>query len=200
MVGPFAVGLDSFALRQFDAAGSTGGTVIPDVAPLEFLERVQSIISTSNPAVHDGYAPFCKHLFLKNFTAAVPSSMPLDDNTLHFIQTGYISRRTEELPVLSRWVSKDKVKHLLKPAKFLDLILYSKEQIAKESAAMPPGTTVQPSLNASAPYSIISIKAQDVDEELPMVPITMMRNALISEGGSGVAIDRKAYSWGMQTM
>jgi Protein of unknown function (DUF3228) len=29
--------------------------------------------------------------------------------------------------------------------------------------------------------------------ETPMQPITVMRNALISEGGSGVAIDRAAY-------
>ena len=31
-------------------------------------------------------------------------------------------------------------------------------------------------------------------EELPMAPITMMRNALgTAEGGSGVALDRAAY-------
>jgi hypothetical protein len=30
--------------------------------------------------------------------------------------------------------------------------------------------------------------------ETPMQPITMMRNAILSEGGSGVAIDRAAYA------
>ena len=36
---------------------------------------------------------------------------------------------------------------------------------------------------------------QDVDYELPMQPITMMRNALgAEEGGSGVALSREAYS------
>ena len=45
------------------------------------------------------------------------------------------------------------------------------------------------------PWGIISIKAQDVCHELPMQPITMMRNALgKSEGGSGVALDREKYS------
>lgn len=45
-----------------------------------------------------------------------------------------------------------------------------------------------------APWGIISVKAQDVDHELPMQPITMMRNALgANEGGSGVPIDRDAY-------
>jgi hypothetical protein len=31
-------------------------------------------------------------------------------------------------------------------------------------------------------------------EEIPMVPITMLRNALgVEEGGSGVPLDREAY-------
>ena len=46
----------------------------------------------------------------------------------------------------------------------------------------------------TAPQGIVSIKAQDVDYELPMNPITVMRNSLgKDEGGSGVPIDRDAY-------
>ena len=45
-----------------------------------------------------------------------------------------------------------------------------------------------------APWGIVSIKAQDVDYELPMNPITIMRNSLgKEEGGSGVPIDREVY-------
>ena len=45
-----------------------------------------------------------------------------------------------------------------------------------------------------APWGIISIKAQDEDFELPMQPITMMRNALgADEGGSGVPLDAAKY-------
>eukprot|EP00965_Chrysotila_dentata_P243186 6205276-Pleurochrysis_carterae.AAC.6 len=45
------------------------------------------------------------------------------------------------------------------------------------------------------PWGIISVKAQDVDYELPMQPITMMRNALgKSEGGSGVPLVREKYN------
>mmetsp|Transcript_4296 Transcript_4296/g.11106 ORF Transcript_4296/g.11106 Transcript_4296/m.11106 type:complete len:102 (+) Transcript_4296:16-321(+) len=45
-----------------------------------------------------------------------------------------------------------------------------------------------------APWGIISIKAQDEDEEVPMQPITMMRNALgKEEGGSGVPLDKEKY-------
>ena len=46
----------------------------------------------------------------------------------------------------------------------------------------------------TAPWGIVSIKAQDVDYELPMAPITAMRNALgKEEGGSGVPLDRDEY-------
>ena len=46
----------------------------------------------------------------------------------------------------------------------------------------------------TAPWGIISIKAQGVPYELPMQPITMMRNALgKEEGGSGVALEREKY-------
>ena len=47
---------------------------------------------------------------------------------------------------------------------------------------------------ATEPWGIISVKAQSVDYELPMQPITMMRNALgKEEGGSGVGMDRDKY-------
>ena len=74
-------------------------------------------------------------------------------------------------------------------AKYLDLILYSREQIQKENESMgkPAGDEV-------APWGIVSIKAQDVDYELPMNPITIMRNSLgKDQGGSGVPLDRDAY-------
>ena len=47
---------------------------------------------------------------------------------------------------------------------------------------------------ADTPWGIVSVKAQDIDVELPMNPVTMLRNALgKEEGGSGVPLDREAY-------
>lgn len=44
------------------------------------------------------------------------------------------------------------------------------------------------------PWGIISLKAQTVNYELPMQPITMMRNALgKDQGGSGVPLEREKY-------
>ncbi len=47
---------------------------------------------------------------------------------------------------------------------------------------------------SEAPWGIVSIKPQDVSHELPMQPITMMRNALGAEfGGSGIPLDDFSY-------
>jgi len=77
-------------------------------------------------------------------------------------------------------------------SKMLDIILYSREQLIKENQAMESKHAAEPIL-PDAPWGIISIKAQDADHELPMQPITMMRNSMIEEGGSGVRVDRAQY-------
>lgn len=51
-------------------------------------------------------------------------------------------------------------------AKFLDVILYSREQLVKEYEAMPGKGS--PKALPAAPWGIISIKAQDEDYETPM--------------------------------
>ncbi len=73
----------------------------------------------------------------------------------------------------------------------MDVILYSKEQITLENANM--GNT-DPNADIDYDYGIISVKFQDVDYELPMDPITMMRNALgVEYGGSGTKIENDKY-------
>jgi len=48
--------------------------------------------------------------------------------------------------------------------------------------------------DTKAPWGIISVKGQLCDYELPMQPITMMRNALgKDQGGSGVPLDSEKY-------
>jgi hypothetical protein len=80
----------------------------------------------------------------------------------------------------------------LPEAKFLDIILYSREQVLKELEALP--SKGNPETIPDVPWGIISIKAQDEGFETPMQPITMMRNALgRDEGGSGVPLDKEKY-------
>lgn len=69
------------------------------------------------------------------------------------------------------------------------MILYSRAQIRAENAAQGDSDT------SDAPWGVVSVKAQDSAAELPMQPITMMRNSLgEAEGGSGVALDRAQYA------
>jgi hypothetical protein len=82
------------------------------------------------------------------------------------------------LPVLVRWFEG------LEPpvAGYLIPILYSAEQLAKE------GSPIQEE------YGIVGCMYTSEPGEIPMAPVTMMRNALgVEEGGSGVPLDREAY-------
>jgi hypothetical protein len=53
---------------------------------------------------------------------------------------------------------------------------------------------IDPNASISYDWGIISVKPQNFEYELPMNPITMMRNALgKEEGGSGVPLEREKY-------
>ncbi|XP_063900204.1 uncharacterized protein LOC135119753 [Zophobas morio] len=180
--------LDQFALRQFNHNDPTykGTIIIHDVD--DFVARVNKFYAErGSDCLKDGYADFCKHLYIPNFTKAHVGSLPLSEETLPFLKTGYMARTAQELPVLCRWFSREDFENISE-APFLDIICYSREQIIKEAKARN-----EPLPTYDSPWGIISIKAQDVDYETPMQPITIMRNALIEEGGSGVKINRKKY-------
>lgn len=86
-------------------------------------------------------------------------------------------------------------------ATYMDVILYSRDQIILENAAMKdkPSSAaagsaeatdagLSPELssvgeNGEWAWGIVSVKPQTVDYELPMNPITVMRNALGKEEG-----------------
>lgn len=152
------------------------------------------------------YAPFCKHLFVENFTDTRTNTVKITQANAHLLMSDYEARAAHELPVyvrgnyslpacsyllhrLVRWFPSHSVTPSM--AKYLDIILYNRDQIQNENKAT--GTAMDQTQN-EAPWGIISIKAQNVDYELPMTPITMMRNALgKEEGGSGVPLNRNQY-------
>eukprot|EP00922_Rhytidocystis_sp_ex-Travisia-forbesii_P004566 GHVS01006702.1.p1 GENE.GHVS01006702.1~~GHVS01006702.1.p1 ORF type:complete len:266 (+),score=28.67 GHVS01006702.1:66-800(+) len=181
------VGLDEFAFKQFDDP-QYNGTRIDKIGKKEFLQQVNEIISSKTVCLKPGYADFCKHIFLPNFAKSRISVVPITPQNKHLLRSGYVARRPEELPVLCRWFRNQDVSEEVREARFLDIILYSGEQIAKESEAMQRQLA-----GPLAAWNVIAIKAQDEDYELPMAPITMLRNTLISEGGSGVSFCRSAY-------
>ncbi|OEU10567.1 hypothetical protein FRACYDRAFT_193864 [Fragilariopsis cylindrus CCMP1102] len=193
--------VDPFCYRQFqqyEQSKTYGGTVF-SLSIEEFEKIVNERYKSEN--LQEGYAPFCKHIFLmNNFTGSdgKANTLPVKGNE-HLIRSEYAARNDKEVPVLQRFIPLDAVVgggiEKLPVAKYLDLILYSREQIQKENASMEKGkTTEEEEEKETAPWGIVSIKAQDEDFELPMNPITQMRNALgKEEGGSGIPIDRDAY-------
>ena len=156
----------------------------------EFVDRVHESYKSGKGLV-DGYAPFCKHVFIPNDYDCTVGAIPITDSNRHLLESKYTRRRPEELAVLTRWFPTGSVS--APRADYLDIILYSREQLVKEHAALygkPESEIKLP----NSPWGIISIKAQSEDYETPMNPITMLRNALGKEqGGSGVPIDREAY-------
>ncbi|KAL7554080.1 hypothetical protein ACHAWF_017464 [Thalassiosira exigua] len=190
--------VDPFCFRQFaesDKSEGYAGTVF-NISIEQFEAIVNSRYRASD--LKDGYAPFCKHLFLENdFTDARVNVLPITPENEPCLRTRYEARNEKELPVLARYFDREsllkgkKEEDVFPVAKYVDLILYSREQIEKENAAMGKGEPVE---KETAPWGIVSIKAQDVDRELPMTPITAMRNALgKDQGGSGVELVREDY-------
>mmetsp|Transcript_31 Transcript_31/g.51 ORF Transcript_31/g.51 Transcript_31/m.51 type:complete len:215 (+) Transcript_31:51-695(+) len=181
--------VDPFCFRQFEKG--SGKTPYIEMNVDKFEEEIHARYDES--LLKDGYAPFCKHIFLENFANCTSNVLAISTENSHLLRTGYVARTEYELPVLSRWFPAECIGKQ-PPAKFLDIILYSREQIIKENAATGQSFTSEKDLNSLPPWGIVSIKAQDVDYELPMAPITMMRNALGKEqGGSGVPLDAEKY-------
>ncbi|AMJ58791.1 MULTISPECIES: DUF3228 family protein [Stenotrophomonas] len=129
--------------------------------------------------VLDGYAPFCKLHVYRNWTSTRCLTVPITEQNRHLLRSGYEARSREELPVLVRWFEG------VEPAvaDYLVVILYSREQLQKEGSPI------------EADWGVVGCLYTATPEEIPMAPITMMRNALgVEEGGSGVPIDRAAYA------
>ena len=156
------------------------GNTIQDCTPAEFERRLDE----SEPlAVLDGYASFCKLHVHRNWTSTRCLTVPIIDANRHLLRSAYEARTKEELPVLVRWFEG------VEPpvAEYLIVILYSREQLAKEGSPI------------NADWGIVGCLYTMEPEEIPMAPITMMRNALgVEEGGSGVPIDREAYRRSVQ--
>jgi len=167
-----------FAKRHFNPG--FGGTKILDCSPEQFESALNALTPVSEA---NGYAPFCKHLFLENFTDALDGVAEVTPENEHLLRTGYEARRPEELPVLVRWFDAKDV--TAGKASFLDVVLYTRAHLVeKEGMQIPEGVE----------WVVISINSAPTPEEAPMNPMTILRNALpLAEGGSGVPLDRDAY-------
>lgn len=178
-----AITIDPFCRRQFQDPNYSGTRFKQTIGEVE--DKINAALD-DGAQLQDGYAPFCKHIFMPNLFGAKGATVEITAENEHLIRSGYESRNPRELPVLLRWFPAESVP--APDAEFLDVILYSREQIRLENEA-----TGQDS-GSDAPWGVVGIKAQNIDKEIPMQPITMLRNALgKEEGGSGVTLDRSKY-------
>ena len=152
----------------------------------EALIRLANDAVESGARLVDGYAPFCKHLFLENPTPTRCSFAAVTEANRPLLRSGYLARREGELPVLERWFEGLEAPRAL----WLDLILYSHAQLLEEAKSGLDEDAVP-----DCDWGLVSVIATLEPVEPPMPPITQMRNSLgIAEGGSGQPIDRAAYA------
>lgn len=173
------IAITDFARRNWEPGGS--GTCVEGIYP----EELVALCNAAGTPLVDGYAPFCKHLFLPNDTPTRCGFAPITDENRHLLRSGYRARREGERAVLERWFEGVEAPR----ARWLDVILYSHAQLVAEAADFEEQ---QPVPNCD--WGIVSVIGTLVPEEPPMPPITQFRNALgREEGGSGRAIDAAAY-------
>ena len=92
--------LDAFAARQWDDPKYSGTRISFDKD--DFVRKVHEYHKNGSALV-DGYAPFCKHVFVPNFVGAKAGSVNISNEIKGSIETAYESRSPEELAVLSRY-------------------------------------------------------------------------------------------------
>lgn len=170
------ISLTDFARnRHFDT--DFAGTIIP-CTPQEFGTAINNFLPGQK--LVDGYADFCKHLFIPNWWGAKAGVVLVTSENEHLLRTEYVARREGELPILTRYFPRGSVE--VEASAYLDVILYSAEQLESEG------------IEILGDWGVVSINSCEEARENPMKPITMMRNALgIREGGSGVPLDGVAY-------
>ena len=70
--------LDDFCFRQFDKAKA--GLSFLDIEKQALVDFVQKQYDSEESVVlADGYAPFCKHLFVKNPTSSLPAFIEITE-------------------------------------------------------------------------------------------------------------------------
>lgn len=176
--------ITNFAKRQYKK--DYKGTKVSE----EIVKKLIQLAQSAN--CYEGYAPFCKIISIRNqqddgsflfdFKYLVTNKEEaLTNNAI--LHTAYEARTPEELPILTEWVSNISVSI----APFIHIIVYSREQLEKENDII------------QANWGIVNIITAGQFTEEPMKPMTIMRNALgIEEGGSGVALNAKAYHKSVQ--
>ena len=103
--------MDPFCFKKFTGFCDSlpAGLVKPDRE--EFVAQCNQFYlgNKDNGSLKDGYAEFCKHLFIPNFTEFQAMFAPVTKENEKFLVSAYEARRENELAVLNRWFPKEKI-------------------------------------------------------------------------------------------
>lgn len=200
------IGYDPFTLRQFKPEFK--GTNLSQIDMGNFLDLInvkyQEFLNTKPDAKEkpalllDSKWDFCKYLVFANPATEIKSPVMEISLALYpFIRSTYSARTPEELPILTRFVDLP-AGFDLPVAKYVVCVLYSREQLLKEfTDKQVPNEEPLPVfyLPESVKYGIVAIMGTVNPEPDPLVPITILRNALgIEAGGNGEPINKEDYN------
>lgn len=182
---------DPFVNRQFSPGFS--GTKVDLEIKDELLEVINdTYINGDSKQLLNSEWEFCKYLVIKNDFDVKCAVREITLDIYPYIRTDYVQRTPEELAVLSRFAQ-------LPPgfksqrANYIVLVLYSKRQLEKEFKPKEEGQEFY--FDDSVEWGIVSIMGTMEPKPDPLVPITIMRNALgIEEGGNGETLNRESYN------
>ena len=187
---------DPFVTRQFSPSFS--GTKVPlDVKDELLMNANDSLHYVTNHGAEDylllnSECDFCKYLVIPNDFNVKCAVREITLDIYPYIRTDYSQRTPEELAVLTRFVQ-------LPPgfksqtAEYIVFVLYSKEQLEKEFK--PKLETDVFYFDDSVEWGIVAIMGTLEPKPDPLIPITIMRNALgIDEGGNGEKLNREVYN------
>lgn len=130
-LGNDSLWLDPFAYRQFDDAAYSG-TKIGGVTKEAFMAHVCAYYEErvgmekefpDRPVLVDGYAPFCKHIFIPNTIPGaeiLQGELEITPGNIGKLRSSYEARNADEIPVLTRYFPRERIE--VPRAKYLDLI------------------------------------------------------------------------------
>ncbi len=186
---------DPFVIRQFSPGFS--GTKVPlDIKDDLLMNANDSLYYLNNHNAEDYLLlnsewDFCKYLVIPNDFDIKCAVREITLDIYPYIRTDYVQRTPNELAVLSRFVQ-------LPPgfrntnSEYVVFVLYSREQLEKEFK--PSETTPEFYFDETVEWGIVSIMGTIKPYPDPLVPITIMRNALgVDEGGNGEKLNKKTY-------
>lgn len=188
---------DPFVYRHFNPGFS--GTKVPSDIKDTLLLNVNGAYDYFNEhggdkdyLLLDSEWDFCKYLVIPNDFNIKCAVREITLDIYPYIRTDYVQRTPDELAILTRFVQ-------LPPgfrsqeAKYIVFVLYSREQLLKEFK--PKEDADEFYFDESVEWGVVSIMGTMLPKPDPLVPITIMRNALgTDEGGNGEKLNKDVYN------